>query len=149
MNYNLPKNLSATNFKAAFSIGSSNSLNNCSSGKGKSQEREPCIVEKIKSGEDLRTYLCVMNLPNKYTHNELLNEINETHNNKYTDIKLPKAKDNERNNPGFFFIDMKHPLYVVDFYQVYQNRIWREHKSLKKAEIFYGNKKNFSNNKKN
>ena len=57
-----------------------------------------------------------MYLPNKYTHNELVHEINETHCNKYLEIKLPKAKDNERNNPGFFFIDMKHPLYVLDFY---------------------------------
>ncbi len=85
-----------------------------------------------------------MNLPNKYTHASLVSELNETHQGKYIDLKLPKAKDNERNNPGFFFIDLKHPLYVIDFYSVYQNRQWREHKSVKKAEIFYGNKKHYS-----
>lgn len=50
-----------------------------SSGKTKSQEREPVLPDRVKSGEDLRTYLCVMNLPNKYTHAELVCEINETH----------------------------------------------------------------------
>jgi len=60
-----------------------------------------------------------MNLPNKYTHSVLVSELNETHYGKYIDLKLPKAKDNEKNNPGFFFIDLKHPLYVIDFYSVY------------------------------
>lgn len=144
----MPKNLSAQNLNPAFSMDSSNSQHNTSSGRNiltnHSQEREPVILDKVKSGEDLRTYLCVKNLPNKYSHTELVAEINETHIHKYSDIKLPKAKDNDRNNPGFFFIDMKHPLYVVDFYSVYQNRQWKEHKSGKRAEIFYGNKKHYS-----
>jgi uncharacterized protein YdbL (DUF1318 family) len=133
--------LSASFSSQHFSKGSSQTF---SSGKAKSQEREPVIPDKIRSGEDLRTYLCVMNLPNKYTHAELVGEINETHQHKYSDIKLPKAKDNERNNPGFFFIDMRHPLYVLDFHSLYQNRQWRQHKSGKRAEIYYGYKKHYS-----
>ena len=121
-----------------------NSSHTMSSGKPKSQEREPVIPEKVRNGEDIRTYLCVMNLPNKYTHAELVTEINESHQQKYKDIKLPKAKDNDRNNPGFFFIDMRHPLYVLDFHSVYQNRQWKQHKSNKKAEIYYGYKKHYS-----
>lgn len=39
---------------------------------------------------------------------------------------------------------MRHPLYVLDFHSVFQNRQWRQHKSGKKAELYYGYKKHYS-----
>ena len=58
-----------------------------------SQNEDPCDIEKVKRGEDLRTYLCVKNLPIKYNKKELEEEINKTHKNKYTRIDLTRAKD--------------------------------------------------------
>ena len=41
-------------------------------------------------------------------------------------------------NMGYFFIDFKHPLFVVDFFEEYQGRMWESHNSDKKVMIFYG-----------
>lgn len=84
-----------------------------------------------------------MNVPNKYTKQQLEAEIDESHKGSYNKIELTRPKDNKPNNPnnpGFFFIDFKHPLYVVDFYHTYQDRKWSLYKSAKKAEINYATK---------
>ena len=41
-------------------------------------------------------------------------------------------------NMGYFFIDFKHPLFVVDFYEEYQGKTWQLHNSDKKVGIYYG-----------
>ena len=105
---------------------------------------DPCDIEKVKRGEDLRTYLCVKNLPIKYTKKELEEEINLTHANKYHRIDLTKAKDDQVKNPGYFFIELKHPLFVITFYDEFQGRTWSKYKSKKAPSICYGNKDNHS-----
>ena len=122
-----------------------------------SQVEDKCDIERVKRGEDLRTYLCVKNLPIKYTRKELEDEINLTHANKYLRIDLTKAKDDNNKNPGYFFIEFKHPLLVIDFYYEYQGRTWAKYKSKKAPLICYGNKdshskkshKNYQRNKSN
>lgn len=84
------------------------------------------------------------NLPIKYNKKELEEEINKTHKNKYTRIDLTRAKDDATKNPGYFFIDFKHPLYVVDFHAAYQGRVWEKYKSKKQTHICYGNKDSHS-----
>ena len=71
------------------------------------------------------------NLPIKYNKKELEEEINKSHKNRYVRIDLTKAKDDPTKNPGYFFIDFKHPLYVVDFYDKYEGRNWEKYKSKK------------------
>jgi len=41
-------------------------------------------------------------------------------------------------NMGYFFIDFKHPLFVVDFYEEYQGKTMELHNSDKKIGIYYG-----------
>lgn len=37
------------------------------------------ILERIKSGEDLRTSICIKNIPNKYKQFEMLQELKKNH----------------------------------------------------------------------
>ena len=56
---------------------------------------------------------------NKYTKKQIEEEIDILHKGTYNRILLTRPKDfnpHNTNNPGFFFIDFKHPLYVIDFY---------------------------------
>ena len=80
-------------------------------------------MELVKQAKDLRTYLCVKNIPCRYSKKELKNEIDKTHKNKYGVLEIiPDKKDTKKTkmtNQGYFFIDMKHPLFVVDFYDQY------------------------------
>ena len=82
---------------------------------------EPVKVEKVKQGEDLRTYLCVKNIPCRYSKKQLKEEINKTQQNRYATIDIipDKKEPKKNNNMGYFFIDFKHPLFVVDFYEEY------------------------------
>ena len=41
-------------------------------------------------------------------------------------------------NMGYFFIDFKNPLFVVDFYNEYQGKTWELHNSDKKVGVYYG-----------
>ena len=105
---------------------------------------DKCDIEKVKRGEDLRTYLCVKNIPIKYTRKELEDEINQTFLGKYHRIDLTKAKDDAQKNPGYFFIELKHPVFVIDFYYEYSGRTWAKYKSKKAPVICYGNKDSHS-----
>ncbi len=82
---------------------------------------EPVKVDKVKQGEDLRTYLCVKNIPCRYSKKQLKEEINKTQQNRYATIDIipDKKEPKKNNNMGYFFIDFKHPLFVVDFYEEY------------------------------
>lgn len=101
---------------------------------------EPVDIERVKQGQDSRTYLCVKNIPCRYSKQELKNEINKSHKNRYTALDI--IKDNKEpkkmTNMGYFFIDFKHPLFVVDFYEEYQGKTWELHNSDKKVGIYYG-----------
>ena len=52
---------------------------------------------------------------------ELKDEINRTQKNRYSalDIIADKKEPKKMTNMGYFFIDFKHPLFVVDFYEEY------------------------------
>lgn len=107
----------------------------------------PVDPQRVMAGEDLRTYLCVMNVPNKYTKTQIEAEIDERHRGTYNRIELTRPKDNKPsnpNNPGFFFIDFKHPLFILDFYQNFADRPWKLYKSHKRAEINYASKESSS-----
>lgn len=94
----------------------------------------------MKQGENLRTYLCVKNIPCRYTKKELKDEINIAHKGRYSalDIIADKKEPKKMTNMGYFFIDFKHPLFVVDFFEEYQGKTWELHNSDKKVCIFYG-----------
>lgn len=101
---------------------------------------EPVKVERVKQGEDLRTYLCVKNIPCRYSKKQLKEEINKTQLNRFATIDIipDKKEPKKMTNMGYFFIDFKHPLFVVDFFEEYQGKTWELHNSDKKVGIFYG-----------
>ena len=113
---------------------------NASSSSKRNQYNEPVRIELVKQGKDLRTYLCVKNIPCRYTKKELKDEINISHKGRFSalDIIADKKEPKKQTNMGYFFIDFKHPLFVVDFYEEYQGKTWELHNSDKKVCIFYG-----------
>lgn len=127
---------SSTHTKSA--SGSQNASSNNKS--NRSSFNEPVKVEQIKLGKNLRTYLCVKNIPCRYSKKELKDEISKTHKNMFwgVDIISDKKEPKKQTNMGYFFIDFKHPLFVVDFYEEYQGKTWELHNSDKKIGIYYG-----------
>ena len=88
---------------------------------------EPVKIELVMQAKDLRTYLHVKNIPCSYSKNQLKEEINRCHKHRYWRIEpIPDKKHDsdksstKQGNKGYFFIDFKHPLFVVDFYKQYQ-----------------------------
>ena len=77
----------------------------------------------MKNGKDLRTYLCVKNIPYFLSKQQLKDEINRKHKNRYSTLEviIDKKESKKMTNMGYFFIDFKHPLFVVEFYEEYQD----------------------------
>ena len=80
------------------------------------------------------------NIPCRYTKKELKDEINRNHKGRYSalDIIEDKKEPKKMTNMGYFFIDFKNPLFVVDFYNEYQGKTWELHNSDKKVGVYYG-----------
>ena len=78
-------------------------------------DTEPVIPQNILAGIDPRTNVCVKNVPNKYTYEQIKNHFDERHSNRYNDLKVPW---DAANNAGksYLFINFRHPLYVYEFY---------------------------------
>ena len=94
------------------------------------------------------------NIPCRYTKKELKDEINRNHKGRYSalDIIEDKKEPKKMTNMGYFFIDFKNPLFVVDFYEEYQDKNWQLYSSEKKVGIYYGRnpkKENQNNHKSN
>jgi len=94
-------------------------------------------LEKIKRGEDTRTTIMIKNIPNKYTQQLLLDEINRNHYGKYDFFYLPIDYSN-RANVGYAFVNFVHHLFILDFYEEFHNRKWTMFNSKKQCEIKYG-----------
>ena len=101
---------------------------------------EPVKIEFVKQAKDLRTYLCVKNIPCSYSKKQLKEEINRQHKGRYWTIEpIPDKKEPEKTtNKGYFFIGFKHPLFVVDFYEQYQGKILEPSLCKNKVGIYYG-----------
>jgi len=93
----------------------------------------------------------VKNVPNTYTQDKFEEEFKETHGGMYdaasvsqtgiqliTDKKQLKCK-------GYGFINFTHPLYLVDFYQEYNNKTWKcDLKSGRRIELAYALKEQWN-----
>ncbi|KAL0443756.1 UNVERIFIED_CONTAM: protein MEI2-like 2 [Sesamum latifolium] len=73
-------------------------------------------LDKIISGEDVRTTLMIKNIPNKYTSKMLLAAIDETHKGTYDFLYLPIDFKNKC-NVGYAFINMVAPSHIITFYE--------------------------------
>ena len=96
-------------------------------------------IEDIISGKEKRTTLMLRNIPNKYTLNNVVEEINPSFWGKYDYINLPI--DYERKlNLGYAFINFVEPMHIILFYETYYMKKWSRYRSDKKMDMSFADK---------
>ncbi|KAK6124143.1 hypothetical protein DH2020_042116 [Rehmannia glutinosa] len=93
-------------------------------------------LDKIRSGEDIRTTLMIKNIPNKYTSKMLLAAIDEHHRGTYDFLYLPIDFKNKC-NVGYAFINMLSPLHIIPFYEAFDGKKWEKFNSEKVASLAF------------
>ncbi|XP_010272651.1 PREDICTED: protein MEI2-like 2 [Nelumbo nucifera] len=93
-------------------------------------------LDKIISGEDIRTTLMIKNIPNKYTSKMLLAAIDENHRGTYDFFYLPIDFKNKC-NVGYAFINMASPSHIIPFYEAFNGKKWEKFNSEKVASLAY------------
>ncbi|BFG25630.1 hypothetical protein CerSpe_119010 [Prunus speciosa] len=93
-------------------------------------------LDKIISGEDIRTTLMIKNIPNKYTSKMLLAAIDENHCGTYDFLYLPIDFKNKC-NVGYAFINMVSPSHIIAFYEAFNGKKWEKFNSEKVASLAY------------
>ncbi|XP_023736886.1 protein MEI2-like 2 [Lactuca sativa] len=93
-------------------------------------------LDKIITGEDMRTTLMIKNIPNKYTSKMLLAAIDETHTGTYDFVYLPIDFKNKC-NVGYAFINMVSPSHIISFYEAFNGKKWEKFNSEKVATLAY------------
>ncbi|KAJ4845047.1 hypothetical protein Tsubulata_010838 [Turnera subulata] len=93
-------------------------------------------LDKIISGEDIRTTLMIKNIPNKYTSKMLLAAIDESHRGTYDFLYLPIDFKNKC-NVGYAFINMLSPSHIIPFYEAFNGKKWEKFNSEKVASLAY------------
>jgi len=100
------------------------------------EEYNKIIIDNILNHTDLRTTLMIKNIPNKYTINTFLDEINVLFKNKYDLFYLP-IDYNNKCNLGFAFINFVNSFYIIEFYNLYIGKKWKYFNSEKKCDLLY------------
>ena len=96
-------------------------------------------IDDIIIGKEKRTTLMLRNIPNKYTLNNVIEEIDRSFWGKYDYINLPI--DYERKlNLGYAFINFVDPMHIILFYETYHLKKWNKYKSEKKIDMTYADK---------
>ncbi len=99
-------------------------------------------MENILLLKDNRTTLMIRNIPNKYSLNNLVDEIinyNPSFAGKFDYINLPI--DYERKlNLGYAFVNFLDPLHIVLFYEAFCGKKWQKYKSDKRIDLNYAEK---------
>lgn len=95
-------------------------------------------IDRIRTGYDQRTSLMIRNIPNKYTQQEFINEINSHRElrDKFDFFYLPIDFKNKC-NIGYCFLNVGSCVDIVDFYQIFNNRVWTKYNSDKVCLISY------------
>ena len=93
-------------------------------------------TQKIHTNKDMRTTVMVRNIPNKYTQQMLLDEVNVNHTGTYDFFYLPIDFKN-RCNVGYAFINFVNPTSIVAFSKEFQGHRWKNFNSGKVCDITY------------
>ncbi|EEY68871.1 uncharacterized protein PITG_18963 [Phytophthora infestans T30-4] len=93
-------------------------------------------IEKVASGEDKRTTLMIRNIPNKYTQQMLLSEINRNHRGNYDFFYLPIDFKNKC-NMGYAFINFIEAALIEAFHKEFDGQKWTNFNSEKVCAISY------------
>ncbi|MCQ2816294.1 MAG: hypothetical protein MJ252_03410 [archaeon] len=102
----------------------------------KEEESNKINLDSILMLQDKRTTLMIKNIPNKYTINTFLDEINVDFKGKYDIFYLPIDYGNKC-NLGFAFINFVEPLHIILFYDLYRGKKWKRFNSEKICELVY------------
>lgn len=72
----------------------------------------------------------IRNVPSNYTRDLLMQEINGKFKNRYDFLNLPQEN---QQNAGYAFINLRDTATVTDFYHHFQGRSWEYHQTFKVA----------------
>ena len=78
----------------------------------------------------------IRHIPNKYTFDELLTEIDKVCKNKYDFFYLPLDNENDC-NLGYSFINFIDPLHIIYFYKKFKAKKWQFYKSNKECDLSF------------
>lgn len=93
-------------------------------------------IERVATGADKRTTLMIRNIPNKYTQQMLLTEINQRHRGNYDFFYLPIDFKNKC-NMGYAFINFMDAESIIPFYKEFDSQKWTNFNSEKVCAISY------------
>ena len=79
----------------------------------------------------------IRNIPNKYTRQMLVDELNDLHYKQYDFIYLPIDFRNKC-NLGYAFINMITPMNVINLHTNFCGASWKRSRSEKKADVKWG-----------
>lgn len=92
--------------------------------------------DRISRGDDRRTTVMVRNIPNKYTQQLLLQELDETLHGTFDWLYLPIDFKN-RCNIGYAFVNFVHPRHIVTLSLEFSGKRWRRFNSDKMCDVTY------------
>ena len=93
-------------------------------------------IEDIIKGTENRTTVMIRHIPNRYTCQNLLDEINLVSKDKFDFLYLPLDIGNDC-NLGYAFINFINPLHIVQFYHVFKSREWLYYNSYKECDLSF------------
>ena len=93
-------------------------------------------LEQILKGYEKRTTIMIRHIPNKYSSDDLLNEIDFACKGKYDFFYLPLDPENNC-NLGYSFINFIDPLHIIHFYLLFKSHKWKYYKSHKECDLTY------------
>jgi hypothetical protein len=86
--------------------------------------------------KEKRTTIMIRHIPNKYTIQSILEEINLDFANKFDLFYLPIDYQNHC-NLGFAFINFVDPMHIVQFYDTFRGKKWKKFNSEKICELAF------------
>jgi hypothetical protein len=107
----------------------------------KEEEENPQFLinpDKIKNMEDMRTSIMIKNIPNKIQQTNILQEIDRNNKGRYNFFYMPIDFSNDYANMGYAFINFLNPIFIMDFYNEFNNKKWKQYNSKKICKIRYG-----------
>jgi len=93
-------------------------------------------LDNIIKGIDKRTTIMIRHIPNKYSYQILLEEINIVCKDKYDCFYLPLDSENNC-NLGYAFINFINPLHIIYFYNTFKSRKWLHFNSYKECDLSF------------
>ena len=93
-------------------------------------------IDNILKGIENRTTVMIRHIPNRYSYQNLQDEINLVCKNNYDFLYLPIDSENNC-NLGYAFINFINPLHIVNFYFAFKSRKWLYYNSLKECDLSF------------